>query len=431
MGSSSGRAGSLSPLTVGIVGNLVLRVASNATGLMLGLYLQHINRTLYPISATEVGLFAVTFYLAELTLAPVFGSLSDRWGRRLFMMLGSLFGLVAVVMTGLTTVLLILLITRLLEGLSTASSAPAILGLLSSETDESEVKRGRSMAFFEVATIIGIAGGAAAGGYLWAWLGAAGFFLVAAIYATSLTIFWFIRERSLTLRHSHISGRRFVQLITTPRVLRFAPAWLAVNAIVGIWFSHGVFQFSKHPDPAQFLSGLSGPVVGNFFGLFGLFFLVGCVLWGFLYHRFARPTLMLLSLSGIFVDVAALYLINQYGQHGAPLLPALVVVLLGAVLVWSGFTPAALGYLAEIAESFPEDRGTIMGFYSIFLGGGQLLGGLLGGPFADWRGVDGLILLTFLVALVALVTVLLLRISPAAGSRARPAAEPRGIARLP
>ena len=420
---------SLSPLTVGILGNLVLRVASNATGLMLGLYLQHINRTLYPISATEVGLFAVTFYLAELTLAPLFGSASDRWGRRLFMMLGALFGLVAVVMTGLTTVLLILLVTRLLEGLSTASSAPAILGLLSSETDESEVKRGRSMAFFEVATIIGIAGGAAAGGYIWGWFGAAGFFLVAAIYALSLAIFWFIRERPATLSRAHVGARRFVELITTPRVLRFAPAWLAVNAIVGIWFSHGVFQLAKHPDPAQFLSGLSGPVVGNFFGLFGLFFLVGCLIWGYLYHRFSRPTLMLIALSGIFVDVAALFLINHFGHVGPPLLPILVVVLLGAVLVWSGFTPAALGYLAEIAETFPKERGTIMGFYSIFLGGGQLLGGLLGGPFADWRGVNGLIFLTFLVALVALVTVLLLRITP--DPRRRPVVEPGRIAQLP
>ncbi|MFN8533746.1 MAG: MFS transporter [Dehalococcoidia bacterium] len=416
----------LSPLTVGIVGNLVLRIASNSTGLMLGLYLQHINQTVYPISATEVGMFAVTFYLAELTLAPVFGTMSDRRGRRLFMLLGSLFGLVAVVMTGLTTVLVILLVTRLLEGLSTASSAPAILGLLSTETDDDAAKRGRSMAFFEVATIIGIAGGATAGGHIWAWLGSNGFFFVAGIYALSLVIFLFIREHPTTRRTHHVGPGRFFQLITTPRVLRFAPAWLAVNAIVGIWFSHGVFQFSKHPDPQQFLSGLSGPVVGNFFGVFGLFFLVGCVLWGFLYARFSRPTLMLLALSGIFIDVAALYLLNRYGHLGAPLLPVLVAILLGAVLIWSGFTPAALGYLAEIAESFPKERGTIMGFYSIFLGGGQLLGGLLGGPFADARGVNGLILLTFLVGLVALVTVLLLRVRPmpeAERSRLEPAGD--------
>ena len=403
-----------SPLTVGILGNLVLRVASNATGIMLALYLSYIDQTLYPISAVEVGFFAVTFYLAELTLAPAFGTLSDRWGRRAFMILGALFGLVAVIMTGLTTVLLILLFTRLLEGLSTASSAPAILGLLSTETKESEALRGRAMAFFEVATVIGIAGGATFGGHLWEWMGPPGFFVVAGIYALSILIFIFIRERPAIPHPHHLSPRRFLRLVTTPQVLRFAPAWLAMNAIVGIWFAHGVFQLAKHHDPNQFLSGLTGDIVGTAFGLFGLFFLVGCVIWGYLYARWSRPTIMLIALTGLFVDIGALFLLNRFGQLGAPLLPTLIVLVFLPVLVWSGFTPAALGYLAEVAESFPEERGAIMGFYSIFLGGGQLLGGLLGGPFADARGVEGLILLTFLLALAALATVLLLRQHPAA-----------------
>jgi predicted MFS family arabinose efflux permease len=74
--------------------------------------------------------------------------------------------------------------------------------------------------------------------------------------------------------------------------------------------------------------------------------------------------------------------------------------------VQSGFTPAALSYLADITELFPSDRGAIMGLYSVFLGLGQFLGASVGGLFVDWRGADGMaliagllgILVTFLVS---------------------------------
>jgi predicted MFS family arabinose efflux permease len=66
-------------------------------------------------------------------------------------------------------------------------------------------------------------------------------------------------------------------------------------------------------------------------------------------------------------------------------------LLLIAVLVLSGFTPAALTYLADTTERFTQDRGSIMGLYSVFLGIGQLLGTAVGGYMAEWNGIDGLL----------------------------------------
>ena len=68
----------------------------------------------------------------------------------------------------------------------------------------------------------------------------------------------------------------------------------------------------------------------------------------------------------------------------------------------SGFTPAALAYLAEIAE----DRCSVMGVYSVLLSIGHLLGGALAAPFAERLGINGLIILTGLLCLVALFTVM-------------------------
>ena len=105
-----------------IAGTLVLRTAASSMAIMLGFYLSFINRNQYPVSATIVGLLAASFFLTELIGAPVFGSLSDTWGRKLFIILGPIFGAVAVQLNSMTTVLAIILVTRLLEGLSTASS---------------------------------------------------------------------------------------------------------------------------------------------------------------------------------------------------------------------------------------------------------------------------------------------------------------------
>ena len=87
--------------------------------------------------------------------------------------------------------------------------------------------------------------------------------------------------------------------------------------------------------------------------------------------------------------------------------PLLALIILG-IFIESGFTPAALTYLAEIAEEQAQDRGSVMGVYSVLLSVGQLTGAGLAGPFADAAGFNGLITLTGLLTLIALFTVLLL-----------------------
>jgi predicted MFS family arabinose efflux permease len=57
----------------------------------------------------------------------------------------------------------------------------------------------------------------------------------------------------------------------------------------------------------------------------------------------------------------------------------------------------------------PEQRGAVMGLYSVMLGLGQLAGSALGSPFAELLAVDGLIILTALLITVSLFTVVVLR----------------------
>ncbi|MCW2163344.1 Major Facilitator Superfamily protein [Microbacterium hydrothermale] len=71
----------------------------------------------------------------------------------------------------------------------------------------------------------------------------------------------------------------------------------------------------------------------------------------------------------------------------------------------AGFTPAALTHLSDISAEFRDDRGLIMGAYSVVVGAGYVLGNILGGAFAQWLLFDGLALLTIGLAAIALVSI--------------------------
>jgi predicted MFS family arabinose efflux permease len=79
------------------------------------------------------------------------------------------------------------------------------------------------------------------------------------------------------------------------------------------------------------------------------------------------------------------------------------------LFVLSGATPAALGLLADVSEAFPDDRGAIMGLYSVFLAVGQIAGSLAGGAAADAKGLDGIFTTTVVLLVVALVPLMHLR----------------------
>jgi predicted MFS family arabinose efflux permease len=86
-----------------------------------------------------------------------------------------------------------------------------------------------------------------------------------------------------------------------------------------------------------------------------------------------------------------------------------LLLLIGAFFQ-AGFTPVALAYLADISQDFPEDRGVVVGLYSIFLAGGNLIGGsFLGSIFVGFFKFDGIALLTLLFTLVAFASVTVIR----------------------
>lgn len=403
-------------------------------GQMTQFYLNHISdHYKQHISYTTRGYVIASFFVTELLGSLVLGAMSDRYGRKVFIMLGPILGAIAVQVTAMSTVLWVLVFARLLAGLSTGSSVPATLGYISEATVGRPNLRARVMGLFEITLVGGMAMGAVAGGYLWKFFGSArtvagiellspAFTINGLIFLSALAIFaWGFRDKKRKARPasnvtSHAAATRkklahYYEVFKSPSVWMFSPAWISIFSIVGVWTNHSVGLFTgKERFHAQLLTGNIAPEkFGNGFATLAAFFAVGVLAWSFVLGRYRKTSVMLASTFALFALLLTVLGLNHLDSFSSPFYYLLLGSLLIEVLVLSGFTPAALTYLADVTENYAADRGSIMGLYSVFLGIGQLVGTSLGGYFADWNGVDGLLLLSAILGGITALSLLTLR----------------------
>jgi len=385
-----------------LLGTFTLRFSTGFTGALLVYYLAELPRHGgHSVDPVVVGGLAATFFVAELLLSPPFGVISDRFGQRPVMQLGPGFGAVAVILTGLTTSIPLLGVTRLLEGGSSAASVPSILGYIARATANDEPLRGRVVARFELATLAGLGVGLVAAGPLYQLIGRGAFFLNALLYAGSWLIYrFFVLELPATAtvadRPATMGFDRYRALLSSSHVWLLAPTWIAVNAVIGLWTSQSLYQLVRRADIPiarhQLLMGGFTPTqvsAGVAVGL--LVFFAGLIYWGNRFRTLRRTTIIFYGLAGGTVAVACTFIVNHSG--GQPLLVPILFAIGAAtgLFVMAGATPAALGLLADVSEAHPFDRGAIMGLYSVFLAIGQIAGSLIGGESARLLGMDGLL----------------------------------------
>ena len=414
-----------------LLGTFTLRFSTGLTGAMLLYYLADLPRFGgVEVAATVAGVMTAAYFGAELILSPAFGVLSDRVGAHRIMQVGPILGAIAVIVTAATTDLWLLGGTRWVEGMAAAASIPSILGYIAIVTSGDEGLRGRTVARFEAATIAGLGVGAVVAGPLFDALGRGAFLANALVYAASFAIYRYgvqpvgtddaamhaAEERPISSAEVRPAGfdlARYRRLLGTSSVWLLAPTWIALNAIIGAWTTQSVFQLVREPDPAfsdQMLMGRYEPTqvsIGMAVAL--AVFFAGIFVWGNLFRRFRRTSIMAVGVVGGLIMVGAFFGVNH--SAGLPEVGRIGLVLtgLGGLFVLAGATPAALGMLADISESHPSDRGAIMGLYSVFLGLGQIIGSVVSGSAADWLGLDGLLLASVGLLVIALVPLRWLR----------------------
>jgi MFS family permease len=407
-------------ITAVLLGNFTLRFSTGLTGALLLFYLTDLPKfdpDVVAVSAFTAGVLGALYFAAELILSPFFGMAADRFGTHRLMQPGPIMGGVAVIATALTTSVPLLAGLRFLEGAAAAASVPAALGYIAIATSRSQALRGRVVARFEVATLGGVGIGSAAAGFLYSAMGPTAFYLNAVIYGITLLILRYgvedlpehvpaaPGEETVPAALFHLG--RYREVLRSRPVWLLAPTWIALNALLGSWGTQALFQLVQEPSDRfadQFLmQGFEPWQAGLVLGVGLLVLFSGLLYWGNRFVRLRRTTIIGIGLAGGGVFVAAVLAVNHSSSLPIWFLAGLLGIAAAGLFVLAGATPAAVGFLSDVSEGYPGRRGVIMGLYSVFLAVGQIIGSVVAGVAAQWGGIDGLLIASGGLLVVALI----------------------------
>ena len=113
---------------------------------------------------TELGLLVASYAVMRLICGPIWGSISDRVGRKPILMIGIFGYAITMVWFGLATKLWMLFAARILSGVLSSATAPTTMAYIGDSTPAKE--RGKGMGILGAATGLGTIFGPAMGGLL-------------------------------------------------------------------------------------------------------------------------------------------------------------------------------------------------------------------------------------------------------------------------
>lgn len=346
--------------------------------------------------AMAVGLLISSYAVAQLLSAPLWGRVSDRYGRRPALLIGLGAAAIAYVIFGYATSLWLLLVSRLVQG--AGGGTVGVIQAYVADTTEPE-QRAKSLGWLSAATSLGVTIGPVLGSLSRQWGPAAPGLLAAGLAVINMIFAWFFLRESHDVGAASRAGtpvRRSREAIwgvlSQPR--EPAPRLIWIYAI-----AMGAFQ-GMTAILALFLAvryGVTEQTIGYFFMYVGAISVVtraGVLGW-------AVDRLGEAKLSRVGSVLLALGLATIPLTHGYVALAfAVALVPLG-----TGFTfPCVTGLLSRVIGS--HERGLYMGVQQSFGGMARVLGPLWGGwafehlgigvPF--WTGA-ALVLLTIFLGL--------------------------------
>ncbi|MBC8076085.1 MAG: MFS transporter [Chloroflexales bacterium] len=401
---AAAQVGAPSPrLGMALVANALLRIAGSSAGALVTFYLASLAAEGRVASAVLLGWLGVVFNGAELVAALPIGVLADRFTPRLVLVVGGVVGAVAVLAFGLSESVAVFYVARALQGCVAATAGPPLLAFLTDATEHDHALRGRTMGFYELSLLGGLALGALVGGTLWDQVRDAAFVTLAVVYLVGAALFFWSTatpRRQSASANAHTLASMLAPF-RDPQLRRLAPAWLAINAIIGMWLTHVTFQLNGPRAAGQYLVGrFSASEVGQILLVYAILFAVGAIAWGYALARVSRLRALRISLGALALATGALFLLNSSEGWPAWLRWSLIAGTSLLIVVESGFTPAALAYLADIAGQ-TEGRGAAMGIYTLLLGLGSGIGAGIGGWLGNALAFNGLLLGTIVLLALA------------------------------
>lgn len=195
---------------------------------------------------TELGLLVASYAVMRLICGPLWGTLSDRVGRKPVLMVG-IFGYgITMILFGLATQLWMLFVFRILSGILSSATSPTTMAYIGDSTPEEE--RGKGMGILGAAVGVGTIFGPGLGGLLAGDNLATPFFIAGGMSFLSLLLIWLFLPESLTADSVQETGEK--------KQLTARGIWRGVSGSIG---------------SLLLMAFLASFGLTAFFGIFGLY----------------------------------------------------------------------------------------------------------------------------------------------------------------
>jgi DHA1 family multidrug resistance protein-like MFS transporter len=320
---------------------------------------------------TELGLLVASYAMMRLIFGPIWGSLSDRIGRKPVMMIGVLGYGFAMIGFGLASQLWMMFAARILAGVLSSATSPTTMAYISDSTSDDE--RGAGMGVLGAAAGLGTIFGPALGGLLAGYALSTPFFFAAGMSLVSVILIALFLPESLPEserlpRESHESPfnlRAWREALVSPIGPLLVQAFLVMAGLTLFYGIFGLYALER------FKYGTSE--VGVIFSVLGLMMAVGQgVLVGPLTRRYGDMMVMklgfLLSAIGVLTVMAA----DRY---------LLVLLAIGFFSLATALLSPAISSLTSKWTTMSQ--GMTMGLSNSFGSLGRICGPPLGGVAFD------------------------------------------------
>ena len=336
---------------------------------------------------TELGLLVASYAVMRLIFGPIWGSLSDRVGRKPILLIGISGYAITMVWFGLATELWMLFVARMLSGVLSSATAPTTMAYIGDSTPEKE--RGGGMGMLGAAGGVGTIFGPALGGFLAGESLSLPFFIAAGLSALSLLLAWLFLPESLPKGNRQkfenekgiLDIRLWMQTIRSPIGVLF---FLTFISTCGLMIFAGVFGLY-----ALERFGYGPQAVGVMMMVLGLVSAVAQgVLAGPLTKRWGDEAVIKVSFLAAVLGFGLMLLSDSYST-----------ILLATAFF--GFSTAlqipALTSLTSRLATVPQ--GIAMGLSNSFISLGRIVGPVLGGYVFDinllFPYVSGAVIMSF------------------------------------
>lgn len=318
----------------------------------------------------EMGYLMAIFSVMQFIFSPIWGNLSDRFGRKPILMVGILGNAISMIILGLSNSLWMLYVSRGLAGILSSATLPTSMAFISDSTSEHE--RGGGMGIIGAAMGLGMVLGPGVGGVLGQVSLTAPFYFASAVSFVALLLVWIFLPESLPkekrIRAQRIQGPQFkkmVEALSTPIGFLLILAFLhnfALTNFEGIFAMYSLMRFNYNE--------VTVGIILTFVGLVSA--IVQGVLTGPATRRFGDVQVIKVSLFASIFGFSFMLL--------AKTLPAVIITAGFFVLSNSMLRP---GVSSLISKRSPYPQGMSMGLNNSYMSLGRIIGPLWAGSVLD------------------------------------------------